>query len=61
MLPGASAIAGLGSSLAVGQTLTNAIGNFSAIPAIDQFSDVVTAAAGLGGNALRTLGAGVFP
>lgn len=61
MLPGASAIAGLGSSLGVNQTLTNVIGEYTSIPAISQFSDVVTAAAGLGGDALRTLGADVFP
>lgn len=61
MLPGASAIAGLGASLGVGQNLLSAIGNYAGIPAVSAFSDVLAAAGGLGGSALSALGAGVFP
>lgn len=65
MLPGASGVAGLGSSLGVNATLTNTLTNFNALPITGQFSDIVSSATGvLGGgtlDSLRTLGADVFP
>lgn len=65
LLPGASAISGLGAALGPAAGLTSAVSGFSSLPITGQFSDIVTSATGvLGGgtlDSLRTLGAGSFP
>lgn len=65
MLPGSSAIDGIGASLGVPPTLTSALGSFDGLGITSQFSDVVTAATGTLNpgvlDSLRTLGANTFP
>ncbi len=65
MLPGASAISGLGASLGVSSALTSSLGSFTSLPITSQFSSIVSGATGVlnGGvlDSLRTLGAGTFP
>jgi len=65
MLPGASAVSGLGASLGVSSALTSTVGNFTSLPITGQFSSIVTSATGQLGSgtldSLRTLGAGTFP
>ena len=60
MLPGADSISGLGASLGVNSALTSTISNFTSLPIVSQFSDIVTQATGsLGGgvlDSLRTMG-----
>lgn len=60
LIPGAGSISGLGASLGVNSTLTGAISNFTSLPVISQFSDIVTQATGSlsGGvlDSLRTMG-----
>ena len=65
LLPGASAIAGLGASLGINSNLSGALNSFEGLSITSQFSDIVTSATGvLGGgtlDSLRTLGADIFP
>jgi hypothetical protein len=65
LLPGASSIAGLGSSLGVSSSLTSALGSFTSLPITNQFSNIVSSATGVLGSGvlenLRTMGADVFP
>jgi len=65
LLPGADAIAGLGSSLGVSSALTSALDSFNALPIAGQFSDIVSSASGILGSgtlsSLQTLGADIFP
>lgn len=65
MIPGASALSGIGASLGVPAALTSTLGNFNGLPITSAFSDVVTNATGAlsGGvlDSLRTLGANTFP
>jgi len=65
LLPGASAIAGLGAALGPAAGLTSALNSFDSLPITGQFSDIVSSATGvLGGgtlDSLRTLGADIFP
>jgi len=60
LMPGAGSIAGLGSSLGVSSTLTSAISNFTSLPVVSQFSNIVTQAtntlAGPVLESLRTMG-----
>lgn len=65
MLPGADAIAGVGSSLSVNANLISAVNNFNGQGITSQFSSVVTNATGTLGSGtltnLRTLGSDTFP
>jgi len=60
LVPGASSITGLGSSLGVSSALTSAVSNFTSLPIVSQFSNIVTQATGTlsGGvlDSLRTMG-----
>jgi len=60
LVPGASSIAGVGSSLGVSSALTSAVSNFTSLPIVSQFSNIVTQATGTlsGGvlDSLRTMG-----
>lgn len=65
MLPGASAVPDIGSSLGVSSTLSSTLNDFNSLPITSQFSGIVTNATSVLNpgtlSSLRTLGANTFP